>query len=169
MTESRTRCVSRGQQAVDSGYYADIHYSPTPSVTPSGSPGGAGPGGEITVPRGSVTPSGGTARPVTSASGEIKPPTIRPTTVGRIVGGVSTAVNVLGSLHLLNQLRDAFAGRVEIQLKDLDPGDFEVGHEFRGVFLAKEDNGTPWYIDIRVERNIFFVKQFYAVKIYTIA
>lgn len=114
-----------------------------------------------------LTPASTT--PATSATGEITPPTIRPTVGGRIVGGASTAITVLGSLHLLNQLRDAFAGRVQIELKDLDPGDFEVGHEFRGVLLAKEDNGTPWYIDVRVERNIFFVKQFYAFRIYTIA
>ncbi|GHO83206.1 eCIS core domain-containing protein [Dictyobacter formicarum] len=146
------------------------------SVTPTG--GSARPvtsvAGEITVPqRGSVTPTGGTTRAVTSAAGEITPkatpPTIRPTTMGRIVGGASTVITVVGSIALLKQLQDAFAGRVEIELKDLDPGDFEVGHEFRQVPFVKDEHDQQWYIDIRVERNLFFMKRFYAVNIYTIA
>jgi hypothetical protein len=81
---------------------------------------------------------------------------------------MATGIKVLGiagSLGTLEELRNAFAGRgPQVDLDGLDPGDFDVGHEIKGISV-----GQGWYIDVRVERNIIFRRKFYVTRAYSLA
>ncbi|GHO71422.1 hypothetical protein KSC_103140 [Ktedonobacter sp. SOSP1-52] len=91
-------------------------------------------------------------------------PNIRVTGVS-IVGG---AVGVLGNILMVEDIRNHLDGRMPIDLEGLDPGDFDVGKEFKDVPAGIGPLGGSGYVDIRVERNIFFRKTFYVVKAYEI-
>ena len=81
---------------------------------------------------------------------------------------LGTGVKVLGAIGyvmMVDELRRAFAGLgPQVDLEGLDPGDFDVGFEIKGIPI-----GPSQFIDVRVERNIIFRRKFYIVNAYEIA
>ena len=101
----------------------------------------------------------------------VEPPKVnvpRPTgriSGGRMLGTGIKVVNALMYLQMIEQLRGAFAGLgPQVELEGLDPGDFDVGFEIKGIPI-----GPSQFIDVRVERNIIFRRKFYIVNAYEIA
>jgi hypothetical protein len=109
--------------------------------------------------------SGPSATPPTTGTPKATVP--RPT--GRISGGrmLGTGIKVVGAigyLMMLEELRNAFAGRgPQVDLEGLDPDDFDVDFEITEIQI-----GPSQYINVRVERNIVFRKKFYVIKAYEI-
>ncbi|MFI7543522.1 hypothetical protein [Actinoplanes sp. NPDC049599] len=96
------------------------------------------------------------ARPAEQQPGPARP--VEPGTGIKVLG-------VAGSLGMLEELRNAFAGRgPQVDLDGPDPGDFDVGYEITGISV-----GEGYYIDVRVERNIIFRRKFYVVRAYQLA
>jgi hypothetical protein len=77
------------------------------------------------------------------------------------------ALGVVGGVLAVRDVANELAGRVEVELEGLDPADFDVDHEWKGVPLGEDEKGTRWWCTIRVERSILFRK--YVVDVYLMA
>ena len=114
------------------------------------------------VPSSKATvPSSKATVPSLKSSNTIKPKV-------RTAGGVAIraigVLSIIGSLGTIEMLLKA--GKVEVNINGFYPSDFEVGHEFKNVYLGGDPEGGWIYGTIRVERNIILRRRFYIVETY---
>lgn len=165
--EARKADIRKAKAAGASPGRPTTRPEPSTAPKPTGSP---APTPEATTPKATeaTSPKVTTPKATEATSPKVTAPKARiPGGATRTVGTGIKVLGAIGTLQMIISLRDAFAGLgPQVELEGLDPGDFEVDHEITDIYVGRDKDGAPWYIDVRVARNIIFRKKFYIVKAY---